>query len=161
MASQLNTLVDALVTHINAMAWTGTAFEARKCYSGALDEQLTDADGEGVKVDVVVPEEYDEIELDTHGSTGRTATIDIVIRRKFAAQDGDHLTGEIPTEQVAELIDLGESLSLVATHDRLAGAPNAAWMASEHSPVYRRDHLRQLRQFTGAVAITFKIHNDL
>lgn len=161
MASELITLVNALVDHLNGLTWDGTTYEARRCYAGALDEQLQDADGDGIKVDVIVPEEYDEVVLSSRGSVARTVTIDVVIRRKFASQDNDASTGEVPAEQVAELIELGEVLSLGATYDRMTGAESAAWMESEHAPIYRRDHLRQMRQFTGAVALTFEIHSDL
>ena len=161
MASDLITLVDALVDHINGLTWSGTAYEARRCYSGALDEQLQSADGDGVKVDVIVPEEYDEVALDSRGSVARLVTIDVVIRRKFASQDNDASTGEVPGDQVAELVELGELLSLGATYARIAGAESAAWQESDHAPIYRRDHLREMRQFTGAVALTFEIHSTL
>ena len=161
MASELITLVDALVDHINGLAWSGTTYEARRCYSGALDEQLQSADGDGVKVDVIVPEEYDEVVLDSRGSVARLVTIDVVIRRKFASQDNDASTGEVPGDQVAELVELGELLSLGATYARITGAESAAWQESDHAPIYRRDHLREMRQFTGAVALTFEIHSDL
>lgn len=84
-----------------------------------------------------------------------------MIRRKFATQDNDAETGQVDGEQIAELIELGELLSTGTIFDRMASYTSAAWIESQHAPIYRRDHLRQLRQFTGAVAITFEITSDL
>lgn len=161
MASDILQLADAIVTRLNALDWNGTEYEARRSFAGCLDEQLVGQDVEGIKIDVIVPEDYDDIELITRGSVAKVATFDVVIRRKFASEDNDADSGEVPTSQVEELVELGELLALGTTWDRLADYPGAAWDASDHSPIYRRDHLRELRQFTGAVALTFRIHADI
>lgn len=161
MASDILQLADAIVTRLNSLDWNGTEFEARRSFAGCLDEQLVGQDVAGIKIDVIVPEEYDDIELITNGAVAKVATFGIVIRRKFASEDNDAYSGEVPTSQVDELIALGEVLALGTTWERLADYPDAAWDASEHSPIYRRDHLRELRQFTGAVALTFRVHADI
>ncbi len=161
MASVLIQVGEALVDTLNAMNWSGITFEARLSFANVDDEELTDADDEAVQIDVIVPEEFDDVAIDTKATVVRQATFDVVIRRKFRTQDNDAATGEIDLDQVKELIELGEQLSLAATFERMSDAANAAWINSDHNPIYRRDHLRQLRQFTGVVAITFEIESDL
>lgn len=161
MASVLVQVADALVDTLNGLTWAGTTYEARKTYADVFDEELIDAADDSIKVDVIVPEEFDEVALDARGLVRRVATFNVVIRRKFATQDNDAKTGEVSVEQIAELIELGELLSTGTIFGRMAGFTSAAWIESEHAPIYRRDHLRQLRQFTGAVAITFEITSDL
>ena len=161
MASVLIDVGEALVDTLNAIDWSGTDFTARLSFASVDDEELTDADDEAVQVDVIVPEEFDDVTLDTKATVVRQATFDVVIRRKFRTQDNDAATGQVDLEQVKELIELGEQLILAATFARMSGATNAAWIAADHNPIYRRDHLRQLRQFTGVVAITFEIESDL
>ena len=161
MASVLLQVADALVTTLNGLTWSGTDYTARRVFADVLDEELIDAADDAIRVDVVVPEDYDDVALDTRGTVTRRATFDVVIRRKFAAEDNDAETGQVDGEQIAELIELGELLSTGTIFDRMASYTSAAWIESQHAPIYRRDHLRQLRQFTGAVAITFEITSDL
>ncbi len=161
MASVLIQVGEALVDTLNAMNWSGITFEARLSFANVDDEELTDADDEAVQIDVIVPEEFDDVAIDTKATVVRQATFDVVTRRKFRTQDNDAATGKIDLDQVKELIELGEHLSLAATFERMSDAANAAWINSDHNPIYRRDHLRQLRQFTGVVAITFEIESDL
>lgn len=160
MSSVLIQVADALVDTLNAMAWSGTTYEARLSFAAAYDEELSDGDEEAIQLDVIVPEEFDDVSLDTRGTIKRVATFDVVIRRKFRQQDND-AAGAIDTDQLKELIELGEKLSKAATFARMTDAADAAWTDSDHNPIYRRDHLRQLRQFTGVVAITFEIESDL
>ena len=161
MASVLLSVVDALVTTLNAATWSGPDFVARRSFADVFDEELAGQDADAIQVDVIVPEAYDEVTLDTRAAVRRVVTIDIVIRRKFAADQYDVATNEIDPEKLAELVELGELLSLEATYARMNASTEAAWVSSEHDPIYRRDHLRQMRQFTGVVAITFEIYSEL
>ena len=161
MSSVLIQVADALVDTLNAMTWSGTTYEAQLSFAAAYDEELSGGDEEAIQIDVIVPEEFDDVSLDTRGTIKRVATFDIVIRRKFRQQDNDAASGAIDPDQIKELIELGEKLSKAATFARMTDAADAAWTDSDHNPIYRRDHLRQLRQFTGVVAITFEIESDL
>lgn len=161
MASVLLSVVDALVDTLNAATWSGPDFVARRAFADVFDEELQGQDADAIQVDVIVPEAYDDVTLDTRAAIKRTVTIDIVIRRKFAPEHYDAATNEIDADKLAELVELGEILSLEATYARMTASTEAAWQSSEHDPIYRKDHLRQLRQFTGVVAITFEIYSAL
>ena len=42
------------------------------------------------------------------------------------------------------------------TGQRLAGAPEAAWVKTEHAPLVAPEHLNELRQFTSVLTVTYR-----
>jgi hypothetical protein len=160
MSAALVELADAIATKVGAIAWAGGAFAVEATYADA-DELLEAADSEDVKVSVVVPNDYDRIELDTKASTARTATFEVVIRRKFGTSDQDSGTGEVTKSKIDELVWLAELIALSTTFTRLSGYPDAAWRASDHDPLFDRARLRQQRQFFSVTLLTFEIHSAL
>ena len=40
---------------------------------------------------------------------------------------------------------------------RLPSFPNAMWLRTENDPVYAPEHIRELRQFTSILTLTFRV----
>jgi hypothetical protein len=160
MAAALITLTNALVTLLSATPWSGGSFTVASTYADA-DELLEATEGEDATVDVIVPDNYDRIELDTKGSTARTVTVEVVVRRKFGVDDQDGSTGSIDDAAVNDLVELVETIALMGTYDRLADYAAAAWLASDHDPLFDRTRLRKNFQFFSVTLLTFEIHSAL
>jgi hypothetical protein len=39
----------------------------------------------------------------------------------------------------------------------LTALPNAVWVGCENSPLYSPEHMKELRQFTGVLTLTFRV----
>lgn len=152
----LLTLADAVVTEINGQTW---AIDTPAVRSYADDEEPLESSGPPL-LEVIPPEAYEQEELSTRGSEAKTATIRISLRQRFGQGERDDATGG--TQQaaidrnVSAIEEIGRHLSTL----RLAGCPGAAWIDSR-TQIYRRDHLRQLNQYTGTVDVTYRITDDL
>jgi hypothetical protein len=150
------TLADAVVTELNGQTW---AIDAPAVRSYADDEESLESSGPP-RLDVIPPETYEQEELSTRGSEARTATIRIALRQRFGQAERDDVTGGTQRDaidrNVSALEQMGRHLSTI----RLSGCTNAAWLDSR-TQLYRRDHLRQLNQFTGTVDVTYRISDDL
>jgi hypothetical protein len=159
VASVLIQLVDAVVTAVNAAGWSGESFTAVKSYAEA-DSLLSESSAESLQVEVLVPEGYDDVELESRGLVTRTATVEVVIRKRFgmAAQES---SGRIDPDDIDPLVELAELLAESVIYDRMTGLTAAAWIESQNDPVYRRDHLREHRQFTSVVLLTFEISSAI
>ncbi len=160
MSAILVQLTDALVTRIQALEWTGGEFVAEATYADA-DELLDASIGEEVRIDVVVPSDFETVELETRGSAKRVATVEIVLRKKFGPADQANETGRIEKAEIDALLELAERLGLAATYERLTDFTDAAWTGSDHDPLFDRKRLRQERQFFSVILITFEIHAAL
>ena len=152
----LLTLADAVVTEINGQTW---AIDTPAVRSYADDDEPLEESGPPL-LEVIPPETYEQEDLATRGSEARTATIRISLRQRFGQGERDDVTGgtqrEVMDRNVSALEEIGRHLSTI----RLSGCTSAAWMDSK-TQLYRRDHLRQLNQYTGTVDVTYRITDDL
>lgn len=73
--------------------------------------------------------------------------LEVAIQQRL---DGDEVTHCDPLLALVE-----EIADHVAGH-RLAGAPDAAWVKTEHGPLIDPGHLNELRQFTSLLAVTYR-----
>jgi len=161
MASIVRQLADALVARLAALEWSGVPYVARRTYASVEDEQLGDRSGD-VDVAVIVPSAYESIELDTRASVERTVIVRVVVRAKLGPADADGDTGKLEQDRIDDLVALSEFLSTAAIYARLTDYPDARFSPpAEHDPIYRPDHLRELRQFTSVIAVTFAIDSPL
>jgi hypothetical protein len=126
-----------------------------------FDELLDAATGEDVRIDVIVPNEIDAIDLESRELATRTVTVEVVLRRQFGVDDQASATGAIDKPKIDALVELAESLGLSATFERLAGFDAAAWVGSAHDPLFDRARLRQQRQFFSVTLLTFEISSAL
>lgn len=65
----------------------------------------------------------------------------------------------LPSEGTADCDPLLGLVAEIADHvagRRLAGAPEAAWVKTEHDPLIDPTHLNELRQFTSLITLTYR-----
>lgn len=161
MSSIVVQLADALVSALQGATWSGIAYTVRRTYIDCEDEQLTD-DRTDVDVAVLVPDGFDAVELLIRGGMSRTVTIDVVVRKRFSAEEADSQTGAIQEQTIDELIDLVDVLVETGVDAGLAGMADASLVPpAAQDVIYRRDHLRTLRQFTSVFSLTFEIMTEL
>lgn len=154
-------LADELVDALRAVEWSGVPYVARRTYFDCRDEELK-LDRNEVDVAVLVPDGYDTVDLDTRDSIERQAVVDVVVRKKFGPDEAEDEDGSIQEQQIDELIQLAETLSKAAVTAGMAGLGGGLFVPPlDHDPIYRRDHLRNLRQFTAVFSLTFDIPSEL
>ena len=93
----------------------------------------------------VVPKAIKEINI-ARTMESKEIQIDIGIQQK------------ITDERYLEiLLNLVEEIADLFTQKRLADVPEALCIRTENNPVYDPEHLRQMRQFTSVITLTFKV----
>jgi hypothetical protein len=73
--------------------------------------------------------------------------VDIAVQKRFQ------------TDALAELdplLALAEEIADFFRLRRLSAFPAAAWIKTEHNPVFAPEHMRELRQFTSVITLTFR-----
>ena len=73
--------------------------------------------------------------------------IEIAVQQKLASED--------PAACDPLLALVGEIGDHLAGH-RLAAAPDAAWIRTEHEPLIDPGHLNEFRQFTSLITVTYR-----
>jgi hypothetical protein len=74
--------------------------------------------------------------------------IDIAVQKRFQS--------DTPAE-LDPLLALAEEIADFFRLRRLSAFPAAAWIKTEHNPVFAPEHMRELHQFTGVVTLTYKV----
>lgn len=152
--SVLVDVADAVAAEINA-ATLSLDVDAVRGYE--TDAELEDLDE--LRLDVVPV----RLAGDMHdrGSLFREVAVDVAIRKRFGLSDQDN-TGEISRESIDELVDLLEEIDdLLAGVTRLSTYSGASWFGSEVRTPWMPDHLRQQRQYTGIVRVTYNVSTDV
>jgi hypothetical protein len=133
-------IAEALVADLNATAFS-EPFTAHRAYLPIVELAQMDA----LHVTVVV--------------AGRTVQpisrqwLQVDHRLEVAVQQ--RLGGDGPAA-CDPLLDLVEEIADHVAGHRLAGAPDAAWVKTEHGPLVDPGHLNELRQFTSLLALTYR-----
>jgi hypothetical protein len=73
--------------------------------------------------------------------------LDIAVQQRLASDN--------PTACDGLLALVGEIADHLSGH-RLAGAPEAVWVKTEHAPLIDPVHLNELRQFTAVLTVTYR-----
>lgn len=162
MAAVLVEIAEAVKSEL-ATAFAASTFGAS--YSAIVpkrsyadwDDELKDIGA--IKVDVV-PVAYDESSLNTHKSIGYVTSVDIGIRKRFGTGN-QQSTGELVLSDVDALVLLVENVSEFFTPRRLTAYEYASWRETRIRAIYVREHLRQCRQFTGVIRVSFDSTKDL
>ena len=131
-------------------------FEPVRSYA---DWELPLEDQDELHVDVV-PVGSPEMELETRGSIDYSPQVDIVIRKRLAS-DQQEADGTLILPEVDDLVLLVQELAEYFMADRLAEFEGAAWERTQMLAAFKPSHLRQYRQFTGIIRLTFKAQTDL
>ncbi|MCC6907186.1 MAG: hypothetical protein IT430_04525 [Phycisphaerales bacterium] len=139
MGSTVLTIADAVVASLNGASFS-MPFTAQRLLVPSLG--LEDLANLHV---TVVPRTV------TRTASGRRdswldCTIDVGVQKKVASDpDAD------------ALIALVEEITEHLSHQRLAGAPEAAWMGTTTDPLISPEHLDQQRAFTSVVSVTYRV----
>lgn len=131
-------------------------FEPVRSYA---DWELPLEDGNELHADVV-PVGSPEMELETRGSIGYAPQVDIVIRKRLAS-DQQEVDGTLILPDIDDLVFLVQEIAEYFMADRLVDFTDAAWERTQMLAAFKPSHLRQYRQFTGIVRLTFKAQTDL
>jgi hypothetical protein len=152
MASILITTADLIATAINAAEWDGVDdFKAVRSYA-TFEQTLEDQDV--LHVDVV-PVYNPTSELETRAEVVYVMAFDIAVRQRMGTEKQDQTTGEILTSTVDPLVSFVEAIHDYFCTDRFSGT-NTTWKGTEFRAAYVREQLKDLRQFTGIVRLTFE-----
>lgn len=124
---------------------------------------------EGIRVDVVAATASAELdrEAGTNSSLVYRVPIDIGVRKKLGPEsDAGDASGDpriFANEVIDELVDLTEQIAeFVAAPDfRLTAYTEAVWQESNIRTFANARHLREWRQYTGIVRVTFRVDREL
>lgn len=146
---------DAIKNAIAAVDW-GVEFDLSRGY---LDADATLEELDRLRVDVVVPEAWDDHQLDTHGDESYVCTIEVAIRKRFGLEQQNQAAEGIRTEEVDALVNFVSTMSRYFTADRLTdfSTENVSWQSVNLTQLYSRAQLTESRQFTAIIEFTFEI----
>ena len=130
-------------------------FTAERSYAD-WELPLDDAAADALRVDVV-PVNNPETDLETRGQVNYKAAADIVVRKKLNIPEQDPSTGRIAIAQIDALVAFVLEIHQFFLAARLASYDSAVWDKTEIRAAYIAKHLRQHRQFTGIVRVTFDV----
>lgn len=123
---------------------------------------LAKAQADELRIDVQVGDcETTPISRETTKYVCRT---DVLVRKHFIQAESDEDTGRIDTTEIDRIIRLVEEIhdyfarnSDTHSGRRLTTYEDAAFNMVEYRPLYFPEHLRENRQFTGIVAVTYQV----
>ncbi len=83
----------------------------------------------------------------SRGASAHEYEVDVAVQQKLQTADA---------AEIDPLMDLVEEIGDFFRSTRLASYPDAAWVRTEHAPVYAPEHMDELRQFTSVLTLTFR-----
>jgi len=127
-------------------------------------ERLEECDRLMVDVVAVEPAPDFKVDIASRNSLRYLIPVDIALRERFGSAQQNDDTGRIELARVDALVLLTQQIWESFSLERLATLEGAVW-DSEHPPKIAanplRAHLREFRQFTGIVRVTFRVHSDV
>jgi hypothetical protein len=117
-------------------------------------------DDDEIHVDVVVVSTKQTVELGSRGKNRYEVPIDVALRKKFGESDKDPTTGRTIIDKIDEMMLLAQTLSEALIPEELGGL-GSLWQSSELISLPLLKHIRELRQFTSIVRVTFVAFNDV
>jgi len=139
--SELLRVADAVVAALNAAALP-LPFTAERHYQPVFDL----AEMKDLHV-TVVPRGV-EVSQAARGKGTFDCKVDVAVQRKFEKGDAAELD---------PLMELTGEIAELFRAKRLEEFPEAAWVKTEHAPVYAQEHMQELRQFTSVMTLTFRV----
>jgi hypothetical protein len=156
--SLLIDLADAVLADLEDQDF-GVVIEWERSYA-EWDLELKSAETEKVRGDVV-PLFSSGTELETRGSVLYELTLDIAIRRRFAASDVDE-AGRLYKAEIDQLVGVLEAVHLhFVKSEPVSGVDWSPASDRRIQAWYVKKHLREWSQFTGIVRLPFDASQDL
>ncbi len=152
-------IAEAIADELNGEDFD-VVFTATRSYA---DPSVLLTDLQTLHVDVVPWKA--ESELVSRGHLEYTVDTDVLIRQRVGLIDQDVYTGEMPNDVIDDLMHLRQKIGEFFTPSQTTGqsgrvltaVPDAAWQATRCMAAYVRPHLKQNRQFTGWLRITYTV----
>src|SRR5690606_27450619 len=149
----------ALTAHIEAQEFAANAEVQRSYAEWDLDlanaESLQLADPQHTHITIASHTTEQENALSARGKMQFDVPIDIAIRKRLTATEQVAATGRMQLEEQDALMLLVEQVHAACTTKRLPEFDSAVWQSTRIVVAPWRNHLRELRQFTGIVRVTF------
>jgi hypothetical protein len=108
-------------------------------------------------VDVVPVATALETETSSRATLAYTCPVDIAVRRRFSTKFQDRDTLRINVREVDALMYLVQEIHEEFTLARMQDFEAGAWMETKRLVAPLKSHLRDMRQFTGIVRVTFRV----
>jgi hypothetical protein len=141
MPSELLRISDAVVEALNA-AILSQPFTAERHYQPVFDlAEMTD-------LHVTVVPRGVEVSQAARGKVQFDCKVDVAVQKKFEKGDAAELD---------PLMELASEIAEIFRAKHLEDFPEAAWIKTEHAPVYAQEHMQELRQFTSVMTLTFRV----
>jgi hypothetical protein len=112
-------------------------------------------------VDVVPVATGQEIEAASQVTLGYTCPIDVAVRYKFGQDKMDSDNGRVVLAEIDKLMLLVQEIHELFTLRRMQSFVEAAWQGTKRLVAPHKPHLRDFRQFTGIVRVTFTAHRKV
>lgn len=112
-------------------------------------------------VDVVPVATALEVEPGARGKIKYTCPIDIAVRRKFGPEWQDNETLRINVREIDAMMFLVQEIHEAFTLARMTSFEAGTWVGTKRLVAPLKAHLRDKRQFTGIVRVTFRVDRDL
>lgn len=112
-------------------------------------------------VDVVAVTTKQTADLSARSKLKLDVPIDIALRRKFPAAEQDTQTGAIVVDDIDGLAFLFEEMFLAFVKVSLPAFDSAIWQTTEITVVPDLKQLREWRQFTGVIRVTFRVDKEV
>ena len=112
-------------------------------------------------VDVVPVATGLEIEAASQATLAYTCPIDIAVRYKFGQDTMNNDTGRIELAEIDKLMLLVQEIHEHFTLERMQSFDAASWSGTKRLVAPHKPHLREFRQFTGIVRVTFNAHQKV
>ena len=140
--SKIADIAQAVTDELNAGSFS-QSFTAERAYLPVFE--LKDM----ATLHVTVVPKGRELETVARTIPQEDVQIDVAVQQKLA---------DVATEsgQIDALLTLVEEIGAHFARKRLAGT-NALWLRTENVPVYDPDHLREMRQLTSVLTLTFRV----
>lgn len=152
-------IAQAVADEIGQIEFGGQPIAAVRSYA---DWELELSDAGTLNIDVVAVSTEQKSELLARGAKAKyVIPIDIAVRYRFDPSQQDDDTGRIDLEQIDQLVLLVETLHEQFLPNRLTEFQAGVWIETKILVCPVLKHLRELRQFTGIVRVTFEAAKDL
>ena len=102
----------------------------------------------------VVPRQVDSEVLD-RGRNTHDVKVDVAVQKKVASVANEEIDPLLALVQ--EIADFLNRRNLDLSPGPAGQAGGAVWKKTENSPVYSPEHLREMRQFTSVLTVTYRV----
>jgi hypothetical protein len=154
MDAELIKVADAITREL-AAATLSLSFNPIRSYNS--ETKLEDTDVLHVDVVPVAP----TVDIETVHSLSYDCVIDIGIRKRFGAETQVDDSGKVKNEEIDRLIFFEQELIQFLALRALNVYDKAKFLALEMRTAWASEHIREYRQFTSILRITYRVSWEL